>query len=44
MTNSKRVWNLGNFSVSAHAFVSVKKADVKNALFDYFNLIGAEHR
>ncbi len=44
MTNSKRVWNLGNFSVSAHKFVSVKKADVKNAIYEYFNLIGAEHR
>ena len=44
MTNSKRVWNLCNFSVSANKFVSVKKADVKNAIYEYFNLIGTEHR
>ena len=42
--NSKRVWNLGSFSVSAHAFVSVKNTDVRNAIFEYFNIKGDGHR
>lgn len=35
---SKLVYRISDVAVSANAFVSVSKSDVKNALFEYFNI------
>ena len=42
----KRVYDLGGgFHVGAHAFVSVNMNKLENdVLFEYFNLLGLEHR